>query len=312
MATWKKVIVSGSQAELATLKVDNLTDQQVVIGGGSAANLSTRAINGTGNILATTGSTGVSMSGSFSGSISATSLRASLTQLATPNYVSFDLATNTLYYNLTSSFGVSIVGGALATGNGSVVSVNTSSLVTNQIPKYNNNTLSGSNISDTGTQVQIAAGATSGLSVAAGGVTVTGNSTFNNNLTVVGDLTVAGTASFQNTQNLLIADRFAALASGSNTPTDGGIIIVSSTGTGPMSGSAFYLEATTDASPNYGRFAVAPNVAVNSSTVTADEWMVSTKLSTSVPSAAPVWGGATQGVGNMWIKTDTGDIYIYS
>lgn len=67
MADWKKVIVSGSAGNLSTIQVDNLTSGQVVIGGGSG-NLSTTAINGTGNIVATTGATGVSMSGSFSGS----------------------------------------------------------------------------------------------------------------------------------------------------------------------------------------------------------------------------------------------------
>jgi hypothetical protein len=68
MATWKKVIVSGSSAELAALKVDNLTSGNVVIGGGSAGNLTTTAINGTGNIVATTGASGLVHSGSFSGS----------------------------------------------------------------------------------------------------------------------------------------------------------------------------------------------------------------------------------------------------
>jgi hypothetical protein len=67
MAEWKKVIVSGSTANLAALQVDNLTSGQVVIGGG-ASNLSTTAINGTGNIAATTGATGLVHSGSFSGS----------------------------------------------------------------------------------------------------------------------------------------------------------------------------------------------------------------------------------------------------
>lgn len=71
MPTWKKVIVSGSNANLTALSVDNLTLGQVVIGGG-AANLTTTAINGTGNIVSTTGATGVSMSGSFSGSFQGT------------------------------------------------------------------------------------------------------------------------------------------------------------------------------------------------------------------------------------------------
>lgn len=67
MASWKKVIVSGSNANLTALSVDNLTSGQVVIGGGTS-DLTTTAINGTGNIVATTGASGLSHSGSFSGS----------------------------------------------------------------------------------------------------------------------------------------------------------------------------------------------------------------------------------------------------
>jgi hypothetical protein len=68
MATWKKVIVSGSTANLANVQVDGLTSGNVVIGGGTAGNLTTTAINGTGNIVATTAATGLVHSGSFSGS----------------------------------------------------------------------------------------------------------------------------------------------------------------------------------------------------------------------------------------------------
>lgn len=65
MANWKKVIVSGSSPEFSTLHVDNLASGVVT---GSGTTLGTQAINGTGNILATTGATGISASGSFSGS----------------------------------------------------------------------------------------------------------------------------------------------------------------------------------------------------------------------------------------------------
>ena len=67
MATWKKVIVSGSTANLANVQVDGLTSGNVVIGGGTG-NLTTTAINGSGNIVATTNATGLVHSGSFSGS----------------------------------------------------------------------------------------------------------------------------------------------------------------------------------------------------------------------------------------------------
>jgi hypothetical protein len=66
MAEWKKVIVSGSDANLASLQVDNLITG--VVTGSADGTLGIQAINGTGNILATTGATGVEISGSFSGS----------------------------------------------------------------------------------------------------------------------------------------------------------------------------------------------------------------------------------------------------
>lgn len=509
MATWKKVIVSGSTANLAALQVDNLTSGQVVIGGGQASNLSTRIISGSGAILAD-GASGIQLTGSFSGSFTGNAVltgsfsgshvgSASLTGSFTGSFAgdgsgltgvtaqaSFPLtlgegigslgpavsssyngnqpvtivvsgavdlfdsrivkwdnaagkfANSSIYDDgtnvtgstslkftgassqLTGSFTGSFIGavagtaswasnavnaltassvgalnqnvvitgsltisgsagteliilgetqftgsvsslggftgsllgtsswasnavqvansltlgngltggpyngssavtadvgaGALITVDANAVYVSTSSLAANQIPKYINNTLSGSNISDTGTQVQIAAGAVSGLSVAAGGVTVTGNSVFNNNVRIVGDLNVAGTASFENTQNLLIGDRFAALASGSTTLTEGGIIVISSTtAAGGMSGSAFYLESTS--AGTYGRFAVAPNVHASASSVTADEYMISAKLaagSNPVDATPPTWGSSTNGHGNMWINTTSGDIYIYS
>lgn len=215
-------------------------------------------------------------------------------------------------YNGSVAVSFSVGAGPLIQVNADTVQVATSSLTTNQLPKYSANSLVGSNITDTGTQVQIGAGASSGVTVAAGGVLVTGNSTFNNNLSVLGDLTVAGTASFQNTQNLLVGDRFVALASGSTSLTDGGIVIVSSTTANGMSGSAFYLEASNTST--YGRFAVAANVNVSASTVTADEYAVTAKInqaSNPVDATPPTWGGSTNGSGNMWI-TNAGDIFIYS
>jgi hypothetical protein len=90
MAEWKKVIVSGSDANLASLQVDNLVTG--VVTGSADGILGIQAINGTGDIVATTGASGVEISGSFSGSfqgdgsaltnISSTSI-VGLTQIAT-------------------------------------------------------------------------------------------------------------------------------------------------------------------------------------------------------------------------------------
>jgi len=371
MATWKKVIVSGSSAELAALKVDNLTSGSVVIGGGSAANLSVTAINGTGNIVATTGATSVAMSGAFTGSFSGSVVIPALTQgtgvvpflysgsttatvavsgaaqLSNNNVMKWDSsagkfvdssltdngttvtgttsiqltgANSSLTGSFSGSFNgalgqalsfVSGLSGSVSSYNGSVaVSLGISgaaSLSSNLIPKWTGTGLANTNITDTGTQVQIGSGASSGLSIAAGGISVTGNSTFNNNLTVQGDLTVNGTASFVNSTNLYVKDQFILISSGSTTLQDSGIIAQYNAA---GSGSAFFVEA--GSAGTYGRWAVAYDVIGTSVAVSADEYMVSAKINqASAPSAAPTWGGSTNGTGNMWV-TNAGDIYIYS
>ena len=424
MATWKKVIVSGSSAALAALQVDNLTSGSVVIGGGSTANLSVTAINGTGNIVATTGATNLvatgSFSGSFSGSFFGTTNLPDLTQGAGITAFTYDGATtatvavsgaSTLNSNkiskwtgaaftdssltdngttitgttsiqltgassiLTGSFTGSLVGiltgtssfatsasyafqatsasyafqattasyalvatsasfastaaqvnnaltfgtgisGSFASYNGSVATtfaISGSAILSNNVvPKWTGTGLANTNITDTGTQVQVGAGASSGVTIAAGGVNVTGNSTFNNNLIVTGDLTVNGTASFVNSDNLYVKDKFILINSGSNTLADSGIIVAYSTGSGsePI-GSAIFLEAASTGT--YGRWAFAYDVSGSATSVTADEYAVSAKIGqASGPGAAtPTWGGSTNGTGNMWVTT-AGDIFIYS
>ena len=80
MASWKKVIVSGSNANLANLQVDSLSSGVVT---GASGNLTTTTINGSGNIVATSGATGLSVSGSFSGSFFGTADSASVAARAT-------------------------------------------------------------------------------------------------------------------------------------------------------------------------------------------------------------------------------------
>jgi len=167
MATWKKVIVSGSTANLAALQVDNLTTGQVVIGGGGS-NLTTTAINGTGNIVATTGATGLVHSGSFSGSFSG-----ALTGTATTaSYVNGNIFTGTniassASFAVTASF---VLGGSATaqslsnstgitsfTFNGSspaTVSVSgASTLNTNAISKWTGTAFANSSLTDNGTTI---------------------------------------------------------------------------------------------------------------------------------------------------------------
>lgn len=370
MATWKKVIVSGSNANLASLQVDNLTSGSVVIGGGTGS-LTTTPINGTGNIVATTGATGVAMSGAFTGSFSGSAILPSLTQgtgvvpflysgsaaatvavsgaaqltndLITKwnstdgKFVNASLTDNgTTVTGATSiqltgassiltgsfsgsftgalgqalTFGVGLSGSAASYNGATAVTLNisgASSLSTNVLTKWTGTGLANTNITDTGTQVQIGSGASSGVTVAAGGINVTGNSTFNSNLTVQGDLTVNGTASFVNSTNLYVKDQFILINSGSGTLADSGIIAQYNAA---GSGSAIFVEAAS--AGTYGRWAVAYDVIGTSTSVAADEYVVTAKINqASNPSADPTWGGSANGEGNMWV-TNAGDIYIYA
>jgi hypothetical protein len=333
MAEWKKVIVSGSTANLAALQVDNLTSGQVVIGGGTAGNLTTTAINGTGNIVATTGATGVSMSGSFSGSfqgngsgltgVTATPIFpvTAKTDLASTDqffindgankYVTYgnlltDLAGTNLTVEGTDSLTLASqisVTGITASFQGNLTG--TASYATQALSaSYANNvgSLSSNITNNTNNYVLTATGGGTingegNLQFDGTTLTVTGNEV------ITGNLTVQGTASFQNTTNLEVADRFVLFASGSNTAGDGGIVVQQGI---QNVGELFGYEDIIN------RWGFTSSFNASSPNFTAVAMVTTTEVGTIVPSAAPVYGGASNGFGNMYVKTNTGDIYIYA
>ena len=325
MAGWKKIIVSGSNALLNQLNVG--TNQQI------STSPSTTFLSG-------------SFSGSFSGIFSGSTNLPDLTQGTGIVPFTYDgNTTATVAVSGASSLNTNAItkwdGAAFAnsslTDNGTVISGSTSIVLTGANSSLTGSftgSFAGDGSNLTGIAANLAVtgsnGSSGSVNLKTQGLTITGTSNeietsvsnqtvtiglpndiiVSNDLTVLGDLTVAGTASFNNQTSLLIADRFALLASGSNTLTDGGLIISSGPG---LSGSAWYLESTSTG--DYGRWAVAPNVNAGESSVTADEYAVTAKLSaTSAPSdgTPPTWGGSTNGKGNIWIKEDTGDIYIWA
>jgi hypothetical protein len=325
MAGWKKIIVSGSNAILNQLNVG--TNQQI------STSPSTTFLSG-------------SFSGSFEGNFVGTTNLPDLTQgVGIVPFIYDGATTATVAVSGASSLNTNAVtkwtGDAFTnsslTDDGAVISGSTSIVLTGA-----NSSLTGSfsgSFKGDGSQLTglvttlkiTGSNGTSGsVDLLTQGLTITGTANeietsvsnqtvtiglpndiiVSNDLTVLGDLTVAGTASFNNQTSLLIADRFALLASGSNTLTDGGLIISSGPG---LSGSAWYLESTSTG--DYGRWAVAPNVNAGESSVTADEYAVTAKLDASnapSDSVPPTWGGSTNGKGNLWIKEDTGDIYIWA
>jgi hypothetical protein len=320
-ATWKKVIVSGSSAELANLNVNNKLVTSASLQISNAAGSVINQISSSFDATFLSGSFSGSHYGNYTGSLTG-SFKGSATAFG--DFSGSFTGSAILSGQFSGSFSGSANLPSLTEGVGivpftysgslpaTVAIQGAASLTNNLLPKWNGTGFSNSNITDNGTLVTIGSGATSGVTIAAGGINVTGNSIFNQNLIVTGDLTVAGTASFQNTENVLIADKFLLLASGSNSLTDGGFIIASSTAPGGASGSAFFIEAASTG--NFGRWAVAYDVHASSSTVAADEYMVTSKINAGNPSDAtpPTWGSTTNGLGNMWVNSITSDIYIWA
>lgn len=137
------------------------------------------------------------------------------------------------------------------------------------------------------------------LSVTNTGVDVTGNLTVSSNATIEGDLVVNGSTTTLATTNLAVGDQFIFTATGSaGTNVDGGLIVQS--GSAVDSGSAIYHDINSE------RWAVAKGVAATGATVTPLQFVGTVKLSTDSPSSTD----ADYGVGEMWIETDTEEIYI--
>ena len=128
-------------------------------------------------------------------------------------------------------------------------------------------------------------------------LTVTGNEI------ITGNLTVQGTASFQNTTNLEVADRFVLFASGSNTTGDGGIVIQQGT---QNVGELYGYESSIN------RWGFTSSFTANQSSFTPAAYITTTEFAASNPSAAPIYGGASNGLGNIHVNSSTGDIFIYA
>jgi hypothetical protein len=130
--------------------------------------------------------------------------------------------------------------------------------------------------------------------------------TISNKLTVSGDLVVAGTASFQNTQNLLVADRFVLFASGSVSTGDGGIVVQQGTqNVGELYGY--------DAAVTRWGFTSSFNSATGTNfTPAVFVGAVQVGTGQTAASTAPIYGGATNGHGTIHVDTDDSEIWIYA
>ena len=185
--------------------------------------------------------------------------------------------------------GLTITNGNIAINNGTSTALTTTG-TTAALFNTNATTL---NIGGAATTVSIGA--------------ASGNTTVNNSLIVTGDLTVNGTSTIIDTTNLSVEDRFIILnhGSGSVAPTQEGGIIVEGTTAG--SGSAFYYDGGTTL-----RWGVALGVAEGAISVAPNSFVVTVSGSAANPTSDPIYGGATNGYGNMYVNTSDSSIWIYA
>ena len=145
-------------------------------------------------------------------------------------------------------------------------------------------------------------------------VTITNNLTVANNAIISGDLTVSGTASFTHSDNLDIADKFITLASGSTPggsgPSDGGFVIAQDAVGSTQVGEALGLNIS---AAGNGRWGITGSFSNNAGAIVPLDYLVTTRATATAPgTTAPVYGGSTDGYGNMHVDTNLGDIYIYA
>ena len=128
--------------------------------------------------------------------------------------------------------------------------------------------------------------------------TITGDSL------ITGDLTVQGTASFQSTQELLVADRFVLFASGSNTIGDGGIVVQQGT---QNIGEVFAFDSSTV------RWGLTGSFDATNTAYTPDAFMAAVvNTAGNDPNGANAPDTRYEKKGNLYVANDSEDIWIYS
>jgi hypothetical protein len=147
------------------------------------------------------------------------------------------------------------------------------------------------------------------------GTLSTTNLTVTNDATITGNLTVNGDTIYVNVKDLLVEDKFILLNSGSigGVPNEGGIIIQTGTGSGGEAvGTAFYYDQEANRWVTNRSSSVAWNA--TSSVLSANsDFIVTVTGSAGAPTGDPVNFGTTNYFyGQMYVQTDTSDIYIYA
>ncbi len=309
MPSWKKVIVSGSNAELNNLSVlkasgsfsgsyqgDGSSLTAVTAISSSTAVLSqTSSIATRANTLAPTATSSIADRAT---SASISDLSSTLSSTATASFANI----STLSRGGSGSFSGSFQ------GDGSSLSGIATTLTVDGDSGEEDVDLQTDDLQILGTTNEIVTAVTKdGTNVKAtlslpDDVTIGQDLTVTRDTTITRNLTVVGTASFQHTTDLDVADRFIRLASGSNSAGDGGIAVVQS---GSKNSEAFAYDSAVTRWGFTGSFDPSQNTMVPEAFI-----------------AAIVEGGSGDNnptdtiakytkKGNIFVA-DNGEIYIYS
>jgi hypothetical protein len=321
MATWKKVIVSGSNAELLTVTSSFLGNLTGTASYATNANSSSYALNSTSASYALNATSASYALNATSASYALNATSASYALNATTasyvlNAVSSSFAStasfvNTLNQNVIISGSLQVTNGITGSLLGTAsyaANANSSSYALSASYAFNSTSASyAASVNDLTNA--ITNNVDNRVITATGGGTINGESnltfdgttlTVTGNAVITSNLTVQGTASFQNTTNLDVADRFILLASGSNTAGDGGIVVQQGT---QNIGELFGFDSGTT------RWAFTSSFNGASSAFTPDAFVAAAVIgANAVPTSAPA---RYQVAGNIFIGTDE-NIWIYS
>lgn len=323
MAEWKKVVVSGSNVS----QLNN--DSNYVVNGQSGVYLTgsfTGSFAGDGSgltgVVATVGNALSSGEGistfSYNGSAPVSVAVSGAAQLSANAITKWDDTDGKFVNSSLTDNGTAVTGttsiqlsgaDSVLTGSFTGSFTGDGSGLTGIVTTLNVSGSTGNGSIDLKTQALTIAGTANEVETSMSGQTLTvglpNDVTISNDLTVQGDLLVNGTASFQNTQNLLVADRFVLFASGSVSTGDGGIVVQQGT---QNVGEAFAYDST---STRWG-FTSSFDAATSTFTPSVYVGAVQTGTGQTAASPAPIYGGASYGYGTIHIDTDDDEIWIYA
>lgn len=347
MGQWKKILTSGSAAEVTTLEATSTVVLSGIAQDTSPSNLVSADSNG--NITYTPSSnfmpsSGGSTAGEFifwSGSLSQYGT-ASTTATAATDLIRLkssggssprpELAiTGSLQGNADSADVLSTarnIGGVSFDGSANInlPGVNTSgnqntsgkAATAGTADQVANSLTDGGGISDFtyngSAAVTIAVDSTvvrtSGTQIISGSKTFHNNASFDGNVTVDGDLFINGTSTVVNTANLTVEDKFVIFASGSTAGnTQGGIVVATGvvSGTTVQKGDAFYRTAT-------GRWGFASDVREDATLVNQEAYAPAIQIIHTGDPVNPDTAPTTPayGLGDMYMDRATGELFVWS